>query len=74
VIPSLWTILGDIILNITPELINALVCTSFIVINRYIYLASVPAAQAYRGGDLFNQDFFLLAFLIASIFGYFLVF
>jgi hypothetical protein len=54
VISSFWIILGDITLNIILELINALVYTSFIVISRYICLASVPAAQACRGGDLFN--------------------
>jgi hypothetical protein len=54
VILSLWTILRDIALNIAPELINALVYIPFIVTGRYICLASVPAAQVYRGEDLFN--------------------
>jgi hypothetical protein len=54
VILSLWIIIGDIILNIISELINALVCIPFTVTGRYICLASIPAAQVRRGKDLFN--------------------
>jgi hypothetical protein len=59
VIPSLWTILRDITLNIAPELINALVYIFIIIISRYIYLASAPASQACRDEDLFIRNFFL---------------
>jgi hypothetical protein len=74
VIPSLWTILGDITLNIAPELINALVYIPFIITSRYIYLASMPASQACRGGDLFIRDFFLASLPDSLFFGCVLVF
>jgi hypothetical protein len=62
VIPSLWTILRNIILNIIPELINARVCIFIIIINRYIYFTSVPASQACRDGNLFIRSFFFTGF------------
>jgi hypothetical protein len=62
VISSLWIILGDIVLNIIPELINARIYIFIIITGRYIYFASIPASQACRGGDLFNKDFSLTGF------------